>query len=379
MIAVAIETTQPQRRLLAGIAPFANCPQQAEALQGLVGADPDEVEWVALPPVAGQEAAQGPADLDLTIRGECIDDETLVVTMELPGRHGPPEVIELPAVTIQMSVLDLERAASLARALAAYLLDKHRDAAESFAVLAQRSSLPAEQADLTFLQATSLLFDGHYEEALQTYDTLSSDERLGAWAGLNAGVATTSRFFQILMDQHDADADMDEAIQAAVVRLKEVAQTTATEAQIKAKALTNLAITEYMYGSGDSQEAVDMCTLAIDLEPDNASTHLCRAAAMIQILWDGGKGACAGATRFEDIARDLTAAARLVPEIPQTWFWQGDFLYFQAEYCDSDLDRLVHLQQAQEHFARFVKSASERPVTLAMDQYLIENAESFLR
>ena len=178
--------------------------------------------------IASKEAATAHKELDLIIWGGCHDEETLVVTMELLGIHGPSDIVELSST--QVSTLDLERTASLGRAIMAYLLDQHSAAAESFAALAQSSTSPTEQADLTFLQATSLLFEGRYEEAALAYEAVWSDERLGSRARLNAGVAAINRSIQIRIDQPDDDEAIEEAIQVAVNRLEAAVATSEVRA-----------------------------------------------------------------------------------------------------------------------------------------------------
>ena len=298
---------------------------------------------------------------DLLLSGQC-DGDTLTLRVDLLKRVAPPELFDLPQLSVSAPVDNSEFFGLVNSAAVNYLSGDVATAATGFYDAARTAPQVDQSYALYFMKANSLLLAGQPADAIDAYFTASQDSNLFARAANNRGVATQ----ELLLANGTASADSNGetvTVDDVFAHLETAHQNTSDAGQ-QAVILTNIGLAN-LYFDRDRDTALARCTDALNFNPDYLLTQAClvgRAVAQAE------ETECpVGDEPLAALTQSLEVTARLGETDLVAW---ADVLYWQARLteriaaCDQTPPVAVETLQNQR-----ADLLAEQPLMLQTDHF----------
>jgi tetratricopeptide (TPR) repeat protein len=322
----------------------------------------EEMQFAILGTLKDREAARAfVGEHNLVIWGKCESESKLLLRLELL-RLGPAYVVELDSFDI---LVDSDQFSRLSRAMINYIHGNFAETAVSLATLrAEASFSKEEEAQLTFLQANSLLFAGDYETAVSIYDEILTYAPLTASAYNNRGVAHMSHALQL----QETGQPFDNILQTALDDFSQASSQT----DMLALASINRAQAKYLIDEAYIS-ALDDCNNAIATTDYESLAYVCRAAAQLTPLLINSE---CNLPTINNIREDLDTAENRNPDLATIKYWRGHLLLLQAYECDppDGTDQTQHITEGITIFQAFIEQMNLQTVQLAIEKQMIELA-----
>jgi tetratricopeptide (TPR) repeat protein len=282
----------------------------------------------------------------------------------------PEGVFALNEVMVTASALDPDRAGHLGRTMVQYLRHLHAEAAQNFAQLAAVYNDPAIRAELSFLHATNLLFDGQYEAAMAAYEKAATYPTLYVSAHNNLGIAAMNKAMELAYFENAEKDKYLPYVQTANESFSQ-ALASADDDTLKAQILATRGSMAYRFSEDLVQVQTD-CEEAIALAQSQPIGYVCRGATNYAVLWKTWlQNDCHPPVDAQPIRAALSRARLLSPREPHFLYWTGMIAQLQS-YCDTDAkEQERHEQECLDNMIEYIALMEQAPFLLATDRQLL--------